>query len=148
MAYTFKASPCSRSYQTAYTAWQDLKPGESVREHIAANYGRRINGGGEIITLMHRVVDHVRSDASWRADRGYRAATGRLNVGESHETVKLTPQTEIQISAFYWRMPPGLTNRRRLYFSLNGRRCSRETAMAAARSAWEGEYAWERGIGL
>ena len=148
MAYTVKASPCSRTYQTAYTAWQDLKPGESVREHIAANYGRRISSGGEIITLMHRVVDYVRDDASWRAGRGYRAGSGRPNVGESHETVKLTPQTEIQISAFNWKMPPGFTDRRRLYFSLNGRRCSRETAMAAARSAWEGNYAFEKGIGL
>ena len=119
-------------------------PGESVREHIARNYGRRINGGGEIITLMHRVEDYCRSEASWRADRGYRAATGRSNLGEHSETVKLTPQTEITVSAFYWRMPVGISNRRRLYFSLNGCRVSRATAIAEARSAWEGDYAFER----
>ena len=130
--------------QSAFTAWQSAADGVSVREHIARNYGRRINGGGEIITLMHRVEDHCRSEASWRADRGYRAESGRCNLGEHHETVKLTPQTEVTVSAFYWRMPVGISNRRRLYFSLNGRRVSRATAIAAAGSAWEGDYAFER----
>ena len=132
--------------QSAFTAWQSAADGVSVREYIAKHYGRRINGGGEIMTLMHRVEDLCRSEASWRADYGYRAATGRCNLGEYHETVKLTPQTEITISAFYWRMPVGISNRRRLYFSLNGRRVSRATAIAAARSAWEGDYAWEREV--
>ena len=130
--------------QSAFTAWQSSADGVSVREHIARNYGRRINGGGEIITLMHKVEDLCRSEAYWRADHGYRAGTGRCNLGEHHETVKLTPHTEITVSAFYWLMPVGISNRRRLYFSLNGRRVSRATAIAAARSAWEGDYAFER----
>ena len=128
----------------AVSAWRDAPTGQSVREFIARNYGRRLSSTGEIITLMHFVIDHCRSEAQWRAWRGYRAGSGQFNVGEHHETVKLTPQTEIQISAFNWHMPVGVSNRRRLYFSVNGRRCSRDSAMSAARSAWEGDYQFER----
>ena len=128
----------------ALTAWREAPEGQSVREFIARNYGRRLSSGGEIISLMFWVIDHCRSEAYWRAWRGYRAGSGQCSVGEHHETVKLTPQTEIQISAFCWEMPACIPNRRRLYFSVNGRRCSRDSAMTHARSAWEGTYQFER----
>jgi hypothetical protein len=126
--------PTSAAVQ-AVNAVEQL-PCESLREAFCRCLGRRM-GLGDAIAAVWELEKAAREHASYASFRSN--STAACTQG-----LLLSDQTELACSVTVYKRPGRLISQRTTW-KLNGRRCSRDSAMAAARLSVEGSYHFEDG---
>lgn len=113
-------------------------PCESLREAFCRVLGRRM-GLGDAIAAAWDLESAARDAATHQAVRSNATSS-------SSQSVLLSDQTEVTCTVTVFRRPRAeLSYGSRVTWKLNGRRCSRDSAMHAARLSVEGSYHYEDG---